>query len=102
MRQYLGSIVFFLSVLVSVLGVATHWPWPAWALVVIATTFLLGAVLTFPVRTQIEVRSSFVEGDASGSIFGNVYTDATTFIHGDARQALFWNIIHRSESSKGK
>lgn len=98
MRQYLGSLVFVtLSVLLSVLGVATKWPWPKGAWILIAIALLLGAVLTFPVRSQTEEPSVFVDGDASGSIFGNVYSDAHTFVRGPAKRALFWNIIHRPQ-----
>jgi purine-cytosine permease-like protein len=101
MRQYLGSIVFVvLSVLVSVVGVATKWPWPKWAWIAITAAFLLGAALSFPVKSRTEASSAFVDGDASGSIFGNVYSDAQTFIHGPAQQALFWNIIHRPRSKQ--
>jgi len=39
---------------------------------------------------------SFVEGDASGSRFGNVYSNAPTFVRGNARRASFWNVTHRS------
>ena len=94
-RQYTGSIVFvLLSVAVPVVGAARKWPWPWWVWIGIAAAFLLGAVLSFPVRARPS--SAFISGDATGSSFGNVYSDADTFVRGDARQAFFWNIIHRS------
>ena len=100
MREYVGSLIWvLLSVVISVIGVATHWPWAweAWAAVVIM--LLLGAILTFPVRSHpAREPTAFVAGDASGSTFGNVYSDADVFVRGNARRALFWNIIHRPQS----
>jgi hypothetical protein len=97
MRQYIGSIVFaVLSVVVPVVGSASKWPWPLWAWVAIGILLLLGAILSFPVRKPLRPSSAFVSGDASGSSFRNVYSDADNFVSGDARQAIFWNIIHLS------
>src|ERR1700728_1171863 len=99
MRQYVGTIVFVaLSVLVSVIGAATKWSWHWWVWVSVAALFLLGAALSFPGPAEIPPSSAFIDGDATGSSFGNVYSDADTFVRGDARRAIFWNIIHRSKA----
>lgn len=99
MRQYLGTVILALAgAAVAVTGVAAHWPWkwPVWTYLTIF--FLAGAVLSLPVKAKPRSRPrTFISGDASGSAFGNVDSDADVFVSGDARHALFWNIIHRQE-----
>ena len=99
MRQYIGTVTFaMLAVAVPVLAAALKWPWPWWAWLLIGVGLLLGSVLSYQAR--VRVSSSFIAGDATGSRFGNVYSDADTFVDGDARQALFWNVIHHSRDRR--
>jgi hypothetical protein len=67
--------------------------------VVVATGVVVSWMSSLRKRSKTsgsEESGSFIEGDASGSNFGNVYSDAPTFVRGNARRASFWNVIHRS------
>lgn len=102
MRRYIGSVVAVLvGVVIAVIGAATHWPWPWWAWVIILGLCLVCVILAFPVRKEAP-STAFVGGDASGSTFRNVYSEADHFVRGNAHQALFWNVIHRSPPSRGR
>ena len=41
--------------------------------------------------------SAFIRGDASGSAFKDVETDADIFIDGDRTDSVFRNVVHRRE-----
>jgi hypothetical protein len=98
-RQYLGTVIFgLLGVAVPVIGAATRWPWPWGIMLGIGVAFVVAAGLSYPVRERPEdpaPQTAFISGDATGSSFGNVYTDADFMVRGDARHAVFWNIIQR-------
>src|ERR1022692_546184 len=104
MRQYLGSIILtLLSISAPVIGAVENWPWPWWIFGGMAIGLLIGAYLTRPRREvprSAPVPTAFVGGDASGSTFRNIYTDADYVVHGNARRAIFRNIIHRRQQSK--
>jgi hypothetical protein len=40
--------------------------------------------------------TAFITGDAAGSVFENVETDADVFIEGDRENSVFRNVVHRT------
>lgn len=101
MRQYIGSIVsLLLAVGIAIIGAVTHWPWHWWVFVIIVALCLVAAILAYPAPDRPQ--TAFVVGDASGSKFRNVYSDADDFVRGDARRALFWNVVHLSHHRRRK
>jgi hypothetical protein len=41
-------------------------------------------------------RTAFVTGDATGSVFRNITTDADDFVRGDRTDSMFEDIEHKS------
>lgn len=72
--------------------------WPSWVIVLLVVPFVLASLFTIPVRKAVAPApaTSFVRGDASGSSFANVESNAEIFIDGDAREAFLWNVVHRA------
>lgn len=93
MRHWLGTtILTLLGISLSLWAAAAHWP--IWLTICVLALTVLGIVLSWPVKVANE-SSAFVRGDASGSSFTDVRSDAHTFIDGNARETLFTRVQHR-------
>jgi hypothetical protein len=44
--------------------------------------------------------SVFIRGDASGSVFEDIETNADVFIEGDRAGAVFRNIVHKTRQAE--
>jgi hypothetical protein len=70
---------------------------------VVAAGVIVSGISSIRNRKKVRERQAsgaFIEGDASGSSFGNVYSDAPTFVRGNALRTRFWNVIHRSDQRR--
>jgi hypothetical protein len=80
-------------------AVAGWGEWPVWSKIAVVAVCALAAILTMPVTSQRpaaphRAQTAFVRGDADGSAFRNIISNADHFIEGNARDALFWHIVH--------
>lgn len=96
MRQFLGSAVIILAgIVASVWTLAATEPYLA--LVFVAAT-VVGVVVSYPFKVAAPSParpSSFVDGDADGSTFNRVSSNADSFVRGNARESIFNRVRHR-------
>lgn len=105
----MGSIVaLVIAVVIAIIGAATRWPWHWWIWAIVCAICVVVAVFAYLTQPQSdsrkenEPRSAFVVGDASGSSFNRVFSNADDFIRGNALRAIFRDVTHRSPRFRRK
>jgi len=97
MRAQIASILsLIVGLLFGALGALQLLPpWLAWPLLGIG---VLAAIFTYQVPKPSggsDDDSAFVRGDASGSTFEDVRSNAKDFVHGNATESVFRRVTHR-------
>ena len=93
-RRWIGTTI--VSIVALFLGFVAVQLSP-WLLVPVAVLSGVGILMTWPDADKSDDEgSAFVRGDASGSVFEDVFADgADRFVDGNAIGAVFRRVIHR-------